>query len=82
MKPGNIVAETRSALKKVEETLGRPPSAAIFFDCAYRMLELEMTKRERPYHEVLSSIPHAGFYTHGESWLGHINQTLTGLVLG
>jgi hypothetical protein len=37
---------------------------------------------EKPYIATFGSIPAAGFHTYGESWLGHMNYSLTGLVFG
>ncbi len=80
MRTTDIVSDTRAALGAAGEALGTPVSGAILFNCAYRMLEASMDGREREYHQVLSSIVHAGMHTNGESYLGHINHTLTGLL--
>ena len=46
------------------------------------MLEAQLKGVEQPYHQALSKIVHAGLHTNGESYLGHINQTLTGIIFG
>lgn len=80
MRPGDLVDDTRGQLAALQEELGGVVDGAIFFNCAYRMIEAQVRGSEARYHEVLSSIRHAGMHTNGESYLGHINQTLTGLA--
>jgi hypothetical protein len=47
------------------------------------MIEAEITGAAERCHALLSrKVPHAGLHTNGESYLVHLNQTLTGLVLG
>lgn len=83
MRGQDLVADAERALAKTVEELGGPPSAAILFNCAYRMLEASITGATERYHEALSSaVPHAGLHSNGESYLVHLNQTLTGLVIG
>jgi hypothetical protein len=81
MQATDLVADTQSALARTAEQLGAPPRAALLFNCAYRMLEAQIKGLELPYHQVLRSVVHAGLHSNGESYLGHINQTLTGLVI-
>ena len=45
-------------------------------------LEIERKGIAGEYLASLGGIPAAGFHTYGESWLGHMNQTLTGIVFG
>lgn len=82
MKTADIIADTRLAIAEESEKLGGAISGAILFSCAYRMLELSIDGKERAYHDVLSEIRHAGMHTNGESYLGHINHTLTGILFG
>ena len=56
--------------------------SALLFNCAYRMIEAQTTGATDAYHAALKTLPHAGMHTNGETYLGHINQTLTGLLLG
>jgi FIST N domain len=35
-----------------------------------------------PFLASFSGVPVAGFHTYGETWLGHVNQTLTGIIFG
>jgi hypothetical protein len=44
-----------------------------------RRLELDAKQRHEPFIASFAGLEMAGFHTYGESWLGHINQTLTGL---
>jgi hypothetical protein len=81
MRGTDLVANARAALDRAQAELGGPLVAGILFNCAYRMIEAQMTGCEDEYHRVLSRFPHAGLHSNGESYLGHINQTLVGLVI-
>lgn len=78
---GQLLEGTAAALKEIEDRLGGTIGAAVLFNCAYRRLEMDASGLHQPFVDLLR-FPAAGFHTHGESWLGHMNQTLTGLVLG
>ena len=80
MQAQDIVENAATAFSKATAPLGVPPRAAILFNCAYRMIEVQIKGVAPAYHAALSSIPHAGLHSTGESYLGHINQTLTGIV--
>jgi hypothetical protein len=80
MQATDIVADAEAALERAHIELGAAPAGAVLFNCAYRMIEADTKGQADRYHAALSRIVHAGVHTNGESYLGHINQTLTGLV--
>lgn len=80
MRATDLVEDAAAKLGRVQETLGGAVGGALFFNCAYRMIEAQIKGIEAPYHRALSTVVHAGLHSNGESYLGHINQTLTGLV--
>lgn len=82
MKPRDIIADTLAAMDCATQSMRSPIAGAIQFDCGYRRLEIEVRGLERQYHQAISRQPLLGLHSHGESWLGHINQTLTSLVFG
>jgi hypothetical protein len=82
MRANDIVEDARTKLAALASELGGSLQGGIFFNCAYRMLEARLSGVEDAYHGVLGSVVHVGCQSNGESYLGHINQTLTGLVLG
>ncbi len=76
-----IIEDSHDALQKALETLGSQIQAGLFFSCAYRRLEMDAEGSHEDFVSLLD-FPAAGFHTHGESWLGHINQTMTSLLIG
>jgi len=80
MQSRDLVEDSRFKLAQATLELGGPVHGGIFFNCAYRMLEAQIKGQEDAYHRALSMIPHIGMQSNGESYLGHINQTLTGLI--
>ncbi len=80
MEARDIVENAATAFQNATAPLGVPPRAAILFNCAYRMIEVQIKGIADAYHKALSTVPHAGLHSNGESYLGHINQTLTGIV--
>lgn len=82
MRPLDIVADTLAAMDQAAERMRSPIAGAIQFDCGYRRLEIEARGLQQAYHQAISRQPVLGLHSHGESWLGHINQTLTSLVFG
>lgn len=79
MRPTSLLADTRARIDRARRELGAI-DGAILFNCAYRMIEADLTGQVDSYHEALATMTHAGMQSNGESYLGHINQTLTGLV--
>jgi hypothetical protein len=73
----DIVADTRTAIS----TIGAP-SAIINFHCILRTLELKDKGQCPAYAGLFDKVPTVGFSTYGESYIGHINQTSTILVIG
>lgn len=82
MDSGDLVGETASAVAVARGELGGDVSGAIWFNCVLRRLELEADNLTAPFLSALGGIPAAGFHTYGETWLGHVNQTLTGVIFG
>ncbi len=76
----DIVKDTQKALKDYEDKLGKI-SALINFNCILRTLDLKEQNRTQEYADLFHHVPTVGFSTYGESYIGHINQTATILLL-
>ncbi|APR86010.1 Hypothetical protein A7982_11359 [Minicystis rosea] len=80
MRGVDLVEDAREKLTDAAFQLGGHIGGGILFNCAYRMVEAQIHGSEHAYHELLSTFPHAGLHSNGESYIGHMNQTLTGLL--
>jgi hypothetical protein len=49
--------------------------------CAPPWLEMDHRGAAREFVAAVGRFPVCGFHTYGESYVGHINQTLTGLLI-
>jgi hypothetical protein len=79
----HLVEASREALEEAAKTLGRPVRGGLAFNCILRRLEIDAKPElEAPFYGLFEGKEIAGFHTYGESWLGHINQTLTALLFG
>jgi hypothetical protein len=82
MNPGDLVGETATAIAAAGRDLGGHSSGAVWFNCILRRLELDANRLNDEFLAALGQVPAAGFHTYGETWLGHVNQTLTGVLFG
>ena len=80
MKSGNIVEDTRKDLEKAKCESGQI-QAILDFNCSLRNLELKRKNQCQEYLDLFSGIEAIGFATYGESYIGHMNQTSTMLLL-
>lgn len=78
----DLVADTCRSLDEARVELGGQVRAAVLFNCVLRRLQLDAEGTGGQFVAGLRGIPTAGFHTYGESWLGHVNQTLTGVLFG
>lgn len=78
----DMVAETRAAMAGAVDALGGRSGGAVMFNCILRRLQMDAEGTAGRFVESFGGVPLAGFHTYGETWLGHVNQTLTGVVFG
>ena len=81
LKSDDIVSTTRKDFNKIIEDCGGAIQAAIDFNCCLRTLELSRKEQMKEYAHIFANVPAIGFATYGESYIGHINQTSTMLIL-
>jgi hypothetical protein len=81
MQSTDLVADTGRAIDDARQRLPSL-SGGLLFNCILRRLELDSLSKHDAFLKTFSGIETAGFHTYGESWLGHINQTLTALFFG
>jgi hypothetical protein len=80
MESGDIISETSAALAASVDALGGELSGGVLFNCILRRLELDAKDETQAFVDTFKGVPLAGFHTYGESWIGHMNQTLTGVL--
>jgi hypothetical protein len=81
LEAGDMIERTRADLAAALERVATP-RALINFDCVERRGELERIGQCEAYAKLFNDVPTIGFSTYGESYIGHINQTATMLLLG
>lgn len=79
MNSTDLVDDTRRAVLDAETRLGSPISGGLAFNCVLRRLEMDAKDLHPGFLHTLEGMQVSGFHTYGETWLGHINQTLTAL---
>lgn len=78
MKPlTDLVTHQQRELARTRAELGEL-KGALLFDCIGRRSELELTGQLARYMQLFD-LPAVGFNTVGESWIGHMAQTLTAI---
>ena len=78
----DLVGDTRSSMMSAIDAAGGAASGAVLFNCVLRRLQIDHEDTADQFVEALAGVPSAGFHTYGETWLGHVNQTITGVVFG
>lgn len=79
MNSTDLVRDAHEAMESAQKALGAPVSGGLAFNCVLRRLEMDAKKLHQPFLESFDGMQVGGFHTYGETWLGHINQTLTAI---
>ena len=77
MKSTDLVADAHRAIEDARKSLGAPITGGLAFNCVLRRLEMDAKNLHEGFLDSFRGMQVSGFHTYGETWLGHINQTLT-----
>ncbi|MBV9775403.1 MAG: FIST C-terminal domain-containing protein [Gemmatimonadetes bacterium] len=80
MRGTDLIGQTDASVRRAAGELGGRVGGGLIFNCILRRLELDRAEAHDPFRATFAGFPAAGFHTYGESYLGHINQTCTGLL--
>ena len=81
-KAGEITQNLNDKFREIERKIGEI-QLLLGFDCAFRRLEIEGTKSQDEYNNVLKKYEVIGFNTYGEQYNSmHMNHTFTGVAIG
>ncbi|HAW08804.1 MAG TPA: FIST domain containing protein [Bacteroidetes bacterium] len=81
-KAGDITQNLNDKFREIERKIG-DIQLLLGFDCAFRRLEIEGTKSQDEYNNVLKKYEVIGFNTYGEQYNSmHMNHTFTGVAIG
>lgn len=81
-KYGNLLQNLEYQLSSISQEISKP-QLILGCDCILRRIELKSQNQTSRFKEAIAPYPYVGLNTYGEQYGGvHVNQTLTGLVLG
>lgn len=77
---GDIVEETTKVIEQRKQESTGTIEGILIFDCVHRRIEIENKNLISEYSEIFKDIPTIGFFSYGEAYIGHMNQTATMLI--
>jgi len=77
----DVINETTRIIENKKIEMGKI-TGLINFHCVGRTLLLERAGQQEEYGKIFEGIPHIGFSTYGEQFIGHMNHTSTMLAFG
>jgi len=80
LEPVEIVEDMNKALVKGIEMVDGS-SGGILFSCILQKIEISTLGKQDEFTNLLNGRNLAGFFTYGEHYIAHMNQTLTGLLI-
>ena len=79
MQSTDLLKDTRASFEEAKAALGGTVRGGLAFNCILRRLDLDAFGTHEAFLASFEKTPLAGFHTYGESYIGHVNQTLTAL---
>jgi hypothetical protein len=80
LEPIDIIEDMNNALTQGIENVGGS-SGGILFSCILQKIEMLTLAKQDEFIQLLDGRNLAGFFTYGEHYIAHMNQTLTGLLI-
>jgi len=77
MNSTDLVGDARRAVARAEKELGGPVAGGLAFNGVLQRMLMDAKNLHADFLNAFDGLQVSGFHTYGESWLGHINQTLT-----
>ena len=80
LEPIDIIEDMNNALTNGFTLVGGS-SGGILFSCILQKIEMSTLGKQDEFIKILTGHNLAGFFTYGENYFAHMNQTMTGLII-